>query len=135
MHLTTQLALLLDNRPGALARVAQTLSDAGLNIIAFSTVDTVDHNVIRMVVDDPKRAARLFRDRGASVLECDVLLVPSENKPGMLAQISKQLARARVNIEYAYSATHPTARQGLLVLRADDAKKAMKILNESGAER
>lgn len=130
MHLATQLALLLDNRPGSLARVAESLADAGINIIAFTTVDTVDYNVIRVVVDNPKRAVAVFKDRGVSAVASEVLLVPGENRPGSLARLARRLAQARVNIEYAYFATNPGARQGLLVIRANDCKKAMKALNE-----
>jgi hypothetical protein len=38
------------------------------------------------------------------------------------------LAEAKVNIEYCYCATHPSARRGLLILRTSDAGKALKIL-------
>ena len=43
MHFTKQLAIFLDNRPGTLARVADALAEAKINIYAISTSDTVDH--------------------------------------------------------------------------------------------
>lgn len=64
MEVATQLALFLNNRPGALARVCAALSEAGINILAFSMSDTVDHTVLRMVVSDPQRALVVFEDRG-----------------------------------------------------------------------
>jgi hypothetical protein len=39
------------------------------------------------------------------------------------------LAEADINIEYAYCATPPQAKKGLLIARVSDAKKALKILN------
>jgi len=51
----TQLAVFLANRPGALARVCEALANAGINIYALATSDTVDHTVVRMVVSDPRR--------------------------------------------------------------------------------
>jgi hypothetical protein len=129
MQLATQLALLLDNRPGTLARVCEALAEAKVNIYAFSTSDTVDHTVVRLVVSDPQKAIEVFEKRGAQVVESDVLLVPGDNKPGSLAKIAKQLGAAKVNIEYAYCATAPNAKTGLLVLRASDCKKALKVLN------
>jgi hypothetical protein len=129
MQLATQLALFLDNKPGTLARVCEALAEAGVNILAFSTSDTVDHSVVRMVVSDPHKAVDVFEKRGALVVESDVLLVPGNNKPGSLATIAQKLAAAKVNIEYAYCATAPNAKTGLLVLRASDCKKALKVLN------
>ena len=58
-----------------------------------------------------------------------VLLIEGDNKPGSLANISRKLAEKKVNIEYAYCSTPPSAKKGLLVLRVSDAKKALKILN------
>jgi len=129
MQLTKQLALFLDNRPGTLARVCDALADAKINIYAISTSDTVDHSVVRMVVSEPDRALRMFEDHNALVVEDDVLLVEGDNKPGSLARICHKLAKAKVNIEYAYCATAPGAKKGLLVLRVNNVAKALKILN------
>ena len=96
MQIATQLALFLDNRPGTLARVCEALAEAKVNIIAFSTNDTVDHTVIRMVVSDPVKAMDVFEERGALVVESEVLLVPGDNKPGSLAQIASKLADAKI---------------------------------------
>lgn len=129
MQLTKQLALFLENRPGTLARVCDALHAAKINIYAISTSDTVDHSVVRMVVSDPMRALHIFEEHGTLVIEDDVLMIDGDNKPGSLARIANRLAAAKVNIEYIYCATSPTAKKGLLILRASDAKKALKILN------
>jgi hypothetical protein len=129
MQLATQLALFLDNKPGTLARVCDALSAAKINIYAISTSDTVDHIVVRMVVSDPHRAMLLFEEHATLVVDTDVLLIEGDNKPGSLARICRKLAAARINIEYAYCATPPDARKGLLILRVNNAKKAMKVLN------
>lgn len=129
MRLGTQLALFLDNKPGSLARVCEALAEAKINIIAFTTSDTVDHNVVRLVVSDAPKALAVFEERNALVVESEVLLIPGDNKPGSLATIATKLAAARINIEYAYCATSPNAKNGLLVLRANNCKKALKVLN------
>src|SRR4051812_24420395 len=129
MQITKQLALFLDNRPGTLARVCDALSEAKINIFAISTSDTVDHIVIRMVVSDSARALSLFEEHGSIVVSTDVLMLDGSNKPGALAAIAHALAGAKVNIEYAYSATSPTAQKGLMIMRVSDPKKALKVLN------
>jgi hypothetical protein len=128
MHIGKQLALFLENRPGALARVCRALKEARINIYAISTGDTVDHNVVRMVVSDTDRALRVFHEHGTLVVETEVLLIEGDNKPGSLGAIAEKLAAARINIEYCYCATSPDAKKGLLVLRASNAKKALKAL-------
>ena len=129
MQITKQLALFLENRVGMLARVCDALSAAKVNIYAISTSDTVDHIVIRMVVSEPDKAMAMFEERGSLVVQDDVLMITGDNKPGSLAKIAHKLADAKINIEYAYCATSPDAKKGLLIMRVADAKKAMKVLN------
>src|SRR6266516_3832712 len=129
MHVTKQLAIFLENRPGMLARVCDTLAENRINIYAISTSDTVDHSVIRLVVSDYRRAMHVFEEHGTLVVEDDVLLIEGDNKPGSLARVAHKLADAKINIEYAYCATPPDAKKGLLILRVADAKKALKVLN------
>jgi hypothetical protein len=129
MQIIKQLAIFLDNRPGMLARVADALSEAKINIYAISTSDTVDHSVIRMVVSDYRKALLLFEEHGTLVVEDDVIMMEGDNKPGSLAKLAHKLAIAKINIEYCYCATPPDAKKGLLVMRVSDAKKALKVLN------
>jgi hypothetical protein len=129
MQITKQLAIFLDNRPGMLAAVADALAEANINIYALSTSDTVDHSVIRLVVSDYRKALNLFESRGTLVVDDDVLMIEGTNRPGSLARIAHKLAAARINIEYAYCATPPNVKKGLLVVRVRDAQKALKVLN------
>ena len=129
MQIAKQLAIFLDNRPGMLARVADALAEAKINIYAITTSDTVDHSVIRMVVSDYRRAVHLFEEHGTLVIEDDVLLIEGSNKPGELARLAHKLADAKINIEYCYSATPHEAKKGLMVIRVSNAVKALKVLN------
>jgi len=129
MQIAKQLAIFLDNRPGMLARVADALAEAKINIFAITTSDTVDHTVIRMVVSDYRKALHVFEEHGTLVVEDDVLIISGSNKPGELARLAHKLADAKVNIEYCYSATPPDAKKGLMVMRVTNPAKALKVLN------
>jgi hypothetical protein len=128
MQITKQLAIFLDNRPGMLARLADSLAEAKINIYAITTSDTVDHTVIRLVTSDYRKSMHLFEEHGTLVVEDDVLMLEGSNKPGELARIARKLARAKINIEYCYSATPAEAEKGLLILRVSNAGKALKVL-------
>ena len=128
MKIVKQLALFLENRPGTLARVCDALGKASVNIFAMTMSDTVDHSVVRMVVSDPTKALYVFEEHGTLVVEDDVLMMNEDNKPGTLAAVAHKLAKSKINIEYAYCATHPDNKKGLLILRLSNVKKAFKIL-------
>jgi hypothetical protein len=129
MQITKQLAIFLDNRPGMLARVADELAKAKINIYAITTSDTIDHTVIRMVVSDYRKAMHVFEEHGTLVVEDDVLMIDGSNKPGELAHMAHKLANAKMNIEYCYSATPADARKGVMIMRVSNAGKALKVLN------
>lgn len=129
MEVAQQIALFLANKPGTLVNVCKLLAEAKVNIYAISTSDTIDHSVVRLIVDQPKKAVRLFEERGTLVVENEVLLIDGSNKPGSLADIAERLAEEGINIEYCYCATSPEARKGLLILRPSKVAKALKILN------
>ena len=133
MKIVEQLALFLHNKPGALASVCDALAEARINIYGLSIADTVDHAVVRLVVSDTRRALLLFEAHGTLAIESEVLMIENENKPGMLSRIARILAEKKINIEYAYLASQPTAKKGLLIMRVSDPKKALKYLKEAAA--
>jgi hypothetical protein len=128
MKTVRQLSLFLENKPGTLAAVCEELSKRQINILALSVSDAVDHAVVRMVVNDPRRAVHLLGEHGVLVIERDVLMLEGRNRPGELATIARKLADHKINIEYAYSATLPGATKGAIIFRVGNLKKAQRIL-------
>ena len=125
-----QLSVFLENQPGVLAKLAQALASGRVNLLGMSVSDTVDHAVVRLVVDNPARARRILEEANLLVVENDVLAVPLANRPGALSDTAQRLARAHVNIEYAYgSGVAKKGARALLFLRVSDTKKALRVLN------
>jgi hypothetical protein len=130
MEIAKQLSVFLANKPGTLAEVCDELARAEINIFALTISDTADHSVVRMVVSDPQKALGIFEERGVLTVQSKVVMIENSNKPGALAKIAARLAKAKINIEYAYLATSPGAKKGLLILRTEDTKKALKVLTK-----
>jgi len=122
-----QLSIFLENKPGVLAEACQALAADGVSLRAISISDTVDHSVVRMVVNNPRKALHILGERGALVVETEVLALTLEDQPGALAKAAKKLGKAQVNIEYAYGSTNATSCT--LYLRVSDLKKAERILS------
>jgi hypothetical protein len=130
MEIVTQLSVFLANEPGTLASVCDELAAQGINISALTISDAVDHAVVRMVVSDAYKAVHLLEERGVLVLENNVLMFENSNQPGALSQLAAILSKADVNIEYAYFATPPGEKTGLMILRPDHMKRAVKALTK-----
>lgn len=132
MRVVEQLAIFIANTPGTLSEVCDALAAERVNIYGLTISDTVDHAVVRMVVSDTRKALAMFESRGTLVVENDVLMIENDNKPGSLSRIASTLADHKINIEYAYLASMPSAKKGLLILRVKDARKALKYLSKVG---
>ena len=128
MKLVKQLAIFLANKPGTMARVTDTLSEANINILGVMVADAVDHAVLRIVVDQPEKAIHLLGDGGLLVLESDIFELELPNKPGMLSELGKTLSDMGINIEYAYGAVKQDADKGLMYVKVSNPNEAMDIL-------
>ena len=130
MRIQKQLSVFLENRPGALAKLCGTLSEAGLNILALAISDTVDHAVVRLIVDNNIKALMLLEQQGLYLNEQEVVIVEVDNHPGVLTEISQKLALADINIDYAYCTATEHQPQGCLVLKTDDTERTLEVLKE-----
>ncbi|MFQ5457491.1 MAG: ACT domain-containing protein [Myxococcota bacterium] len=128
MKLTTQLSIFLRNKPGVLASICEGLGKAKINIHGMSVADAIDHAVLRLVLDKPRAAAHLLGEAGMLAIESDVIQLSLPNKPGTLAKMARKLARAKVNIDYAYAAGAAGVTRSTVFLKVSDTKKAMRAL-------
>jgi len=85
-------------------------------------------------VSNTDRAVSLFDAHGTLVVESEVLMIQNDNRPGSLSRIANALSSKKINIEYGYLASIPSAKKGLLILRVTDARKALAMLRKLDAE-
>ncbi|MBI1953389.1 MAG: ACT domain-containing protein [Candidatus Omnitrophica bacterium] len=130
VKLEKQLSIFIENRPGGMAKVCGTLAEAGINILALSVHDTVDHAIIRLLADRPVKALLILEQMGLYILEQEVIVVELDNRPGMLAEAARKLARADINIEYAYCSATERQGTGCLILKTEEPDRAIELLGE-----
>lgn len=96
-----QISVFLENRPGQLAEITQTLADSGINLRAISIAETADYGVLRLIADDADRAASVLLAGGHIVTLTSVVVVGVQDEPSGLSKLLALLADAQ--IEYMYS--------------------------------
>jgi hypothetical protein len=96
----------IENTPGALARVAAAISDAGVNIAAATCVGPADRAELHILVKHPEAAKHsLALSQLAASREREVVVVNVEDRPGVLADLTRRIAEAGVNLDLVYVAT------------------------------
>jgi len=125
-----QLSVFMENKPGRLSTICGLLADADINIHAMSVHDTVDHAIVRLIVDNPTKALILLEEEGVYIIPQDVVVLSTDNKPGIISSIAKKLFRADINIEYAYCTATKNQENGCLVIKTKDAEQTLEILED-----
>ena len=96
----------IENTPGALAEVASAISDAGVNIAAATCIGTGERAELHILVPHAEAARHLLAISHVGVTrEREVVVVDVEDRPGVLADLTRKIAKAGVNLDLVYIAT------------------------------
>ena len=128
MERFVQFSIFLVNKPGVLTQIFRELAKAKVNITNIAMMDSMEHGVLRMVVDDPVAARPVLAKLNIPMAETDVLAVALPNRPGAAADLCERLADAHINISYMYCTGGAAGGRTVVVLKVPDIKKAIKVL-------
>ena len=96
----------IENRPGALASVAAAISDAGVNIAAATCLGPGDRAELHILVPHAEAAKHALTISHLAVTrEREVVVVEVEDRPGVLADLTRKIARAGIDLDLVYVAT------------------------------
>lgn len=105
-HMAVDLVIELENTPGSLAKVAAAISDAGVNIAAATCLHAGDNAELHILVPHAEAAKHSLSITGLTVTrERDVVIVEVHDRPGELADVTRRIAKAGVNLDLVYVAT------------------------------
>ena len=131
MYIAIQFSIFMVNKPGALAQVLGEFARAKINIIAVTMMDSVEHGVMRVIFESPKKAREILAKLNTPYSETEVLCVNLTNKSGALAAVAEKLARNHINISYAYCTAGAKGGRTTGVLKVADVQKATRVLEQN----
>ena len=104
--MATDLLIEVENKPGALAKVAAAISDAGVNISAATCTRPGDTAAMHILVKHAEAAKHALAIAGVTITgERQVVVVDAHDRPGFLADMARKVAEAGINIDLLYVAT------------------------------
>jgi len=118
------LAIALENRPGALAEMGEALGRAGVSIEGGGAWVVGNEGVAHFLFHDGTAARRALEAAGIRVVAEREVVVQrlKQAVPGQLGQLTRRMADAGVNIEVLYS-----DHDHQLVLVVDDVTKGQQV--------
>jgi hypothetical protein len=111
--MAVDLVIDIDNTPGALAEIAAAISDAGVNIAAATCLGPDNRAELHILV------------KHAEAAKHEVVVVEVEDRAGVLADLTRKIAKAGVNLDLVYVAT-----RNRVVFGADDLEALRAALGE-----
>jgi len=129
-----QISIFIENKSGRLAEITGILGENGINIRALSLADTSDFGILRLIVDDSKKALKVLKEQRFTVSITHVIGVEVSDSPGGLTGILQTLDKNNVNVEYMYAFVERSGDNAVIIFRFDDVDEAIAALTKSGVK-
>lgn len=114
--MASDLTVVLDDRPGALADMGEALGRAGVNIEGLSGVAGGGRSPIHILVQDADVARSALGEAGIEVGDvAEVVMLDFQDRPGELGEMARRVADTGANIDVVY-----VSCDGRLVMVTDD---------------
>jgi hypothetical protein len=124
----TDVTVILEHRPGELARLGEVIGEAGVRIRGLAAFTGEGRGVVHVLLDDQAvaRCRAALQHAGMGIADQrEVLVVEVEDRPGAIGELSRLLADANVNIDLAYT----TFGGVKIVIATDDLASARAALS------
>ncbi len=123
-----QISIFIENKEGRLAEVTNALAKANIDIRALSIADTSDFGILRIIVDDYKKAEEVLKKENFTVGKTNVIAVQVEDKSGGLNKILQSIKDDDINVEYMYATFIKDKTSAIMIFRFDNLKEAKEKL-------
>jgi hypothetical protein len=123
----TEFRVYLPHKVGQLALMCDGMYQAGVNIRTVAGI-AVDSPLIALVVDEEDKARSVLHELNLKFEEHELLSISLFNMPGEIANLTRLLAGAGVNIESIYLSTETGEEKGEISFTVDDSDKAREAL-------
>lgn len=106
--MATDLSISLPDEPGGLAKAAQALGAAGVNVEGIAGLGGGGHGHVHLLVEDAGAARTALEGARVTIegeREAVVVDVSTEDRPGKLGELTQAIADAGVNLAACYVAS------------------------------
>ncbi len=134
MPIIKEFTIRLEDKPGTLGKLCQTLAEQDVNILAYQQFPhEKGKGSVRLVVDNPDKTKTTLDRQSADYSETEVAKVMLPNRPGELARVASRLGDQGININYGYAGADPGSSASFVILGVAEAGKAVKLLEQAAA--
>ena len=120
--------VIVPDKPGGLARVANALGDEGINIEMIDGRLAGEIGVITISTDDDDAALQALLKANLRAVTSDVVVFRLPDKPGALAGVAQLFGEHQINVRTIHI-VHRLAGQAVVAVTTDDDNRARSLLD------
>lgn len=125
---TLTFAVQLENEPGTLGALAETLGDAGIGVIGFAAAETTSDAAAFVLTDDAENTAPVLEDAGYAVEPREAVQIRLPNQAGEFGHAAMRLARAGINIDASFVTTKEDGSELECTFTVEAPQRALEVL-------
>ncbi len=129
-----QLSIFVEDKMGELTDITTLLANNNISIKSINLVDSSDFGLLRIIVDNTKKASIILEKEGFSLTVSNVLAVRIENRVGSFNKVVSALSKNDINIEYIYTVDSDTHGIFIFKVSPKDFTEAFNILKNEKIE-
>lgn len=127
-----QLAVFVENQPGALRKVTTIIRNTQADIYAFVSFDNPEFSIFRMVVDRPQEVKDALNAKGCISKIGDVIAVELEDHSGGLDKVLAALSESNISINYTYSSFSRGSERPVVIIHSEEIYETEEVLTRKG---
>ncbi|MCQ2538068.1 MAG: amino acid-binding protein [Lachnospiraceae bacterium] len=130
--MVNQISIFTENKKGAMLRMTEIISDAGINLLSAVTNDSAEYGIVRLIVSDPDKSYQVLTDAGYLCKKTSVIVVEIPDEAGSLKKLLEAVDEACINIDYIYSGNNRETHMPLMIMHTLDGEMLEQNLRSKG---
>ncbi len=122
--------VIVPDKPGGLARVANALGEEGINIERIDGRLAGEIGVITLSTDDDDAALQALLKANLRAVTSDVVVFRLPDKPGALAGVAQLFGEHQINVRTIHI-VHRLAGQAVVAVTTDDNSRARSLIDSN----
>lgn len=127
-----QVNIFVENKPGRLMTITETLYMNKINMRAMTIQDRGDFGMMKLLVDKPEAAAAALSEKGFAAALKDVLAIIIDDRPGGLFKLLQIFNDKKINIQDSYGFVIESKKKAVLCVEVKDPDAIKETVEKAG---
>lgn len=130
-----QISIFLENKPGTLQALCETLAAADIDMRALSLAEAGDFGIARIIVNKLYNGVQALKDAGFVCSVTPVVAAAIPDTPGGLGKVLSTLSNTGNHIDYMYAFLGGSeSDHAYMIFKTADPDKAAAVLGANGID-